>query len=317
MASVFFSYSHADEELRNELEVHLAMLKREGLVESWHDRRIVAGDDVDAKISSALEGADLILLLVSAHFLASDYCYDIEMQRALQKHREGIARVIPVILHPCDWHSSPFGSLRATPKDGKPISMYANRDEALAEVAGDIRAAITQTDKRHSDRQVRETPVREIANPSTETPRSSNLRVKRTFSEEEVDHFIEESFEYISRFVEGSLGELSLRNPQLTTRYRRIDSNCFTATVYRSGDRVAECMVWRAERNTFQRGIAYSTTISDARTQYNEVLTAENDGFSLYLRPSGMSLVGQGSRDALSQEGAAELYWGLLIRSLQ
>src|SRR5687768_12583725 len=126
MANVFFSYSHKDEELRNELEVHLSMLKREGLIEAWHDRRIGVGEDIHSEISSALENADIVLLLVSAQFLASNYCFEIEMRRALQKHNEGTARVIPVILHPCDWQSAPFGHLRATPTDGKPVSMFAN-----------------------------------------------------------------------------------------------------------------------------------------------------------------------------------------------
>lgn len=86
MAVVFFSYTHRDESMRNELEVHLTMLKRQGLIEAWHDRRIVAGNDFDRSISAHLESADIILLLVSPHFLASDYCYDREMTRAMERH---------------------------------------------------------------------------------------------------------------------------------------------------------------------------------------------------------------------------------------
>jgi hypothetical protein len=123
------------------------MLKREGLIEAWHDRRITAGSEIHSEMSSALEKADVILLLVSAHFLASNYCFDIEMSRALQKHKEGTALVISVILHPCDWHSAPFGKLRATPSDGKPVSMFANRDEALALVARDVRNALPSSEK--------------------------------------------------------------------------------------------------------------------------------------------------------------------------
>jgi len=81
MAVVFFSYSHADEELRDQLEKHLTMLKRQGAIETFHDRRIPAGNEVDRSISAELERADVILLLVSPDFLASAYCYDIEMQR--------------------------------------------------------------------------------------------------------------------------------------------------------------------------------------------------------------------------------------------
>jgi tetratricopeptide (TPR) repeat protein len=141
MAKLFFSYSHKDEELRNELETHLALLKRQGVLSSWHDRRITAGSDFDQTISSELESSQIVLLLVSAHFLASDYCYEKEMIRSLEKHEDGSAVVIPVILHPCDWHSAPFGHLRATPTDGKPVSMYANQQEAFAIVAKDVREA--------------------------------------------------------------------------------------------------------------------------------------------------------------------------------
>jgi hypothetical protein len=141
MAKLFFSYSHKDEELRNELETHLALLKRQGVITSWHDRRISAGSDFNKNISSDLESSQIILLLVSAHFLASDYCYEKEMTRAIEKHEDGKAVVIPVILHPCDWHSAPFGHLRATPTDGKPVSMFANQHEAFAIVAKDVREA--------------------------------------------------------------------------------------------------------------------------------------------------------------------------------
>jgi hypothetical protein len=109
MATIFFSYSHKDESLRDELETHLAMLKNEGLIESWHDRRIPAGDEFEQAIDAGLERADLILLLVSPDFLASRYCYGLEVARAMELHEERRARVIPVILRPCEgWTRAPF-----------------------------------------------------------------------------------------------------------------------------------------------------------------------------------------------------------------
>ena len=141
MITVFFSYSHHDEALRNELEKHLALLKRQGVIDTWHDRRIDAGEDVHEEIKEYLEKADIILLLVSADFLASDYCYDIEMQRALEWHQRGEARVIPVILRPCEWQKAPFGSLLTTPTDGKPVTKFENLDDAFLEVTRAIRKA--------------------------------------------------------------------------------------------------------------------------------------------------------------------------------
>ena len=121
MAHVFISYSHADEALRNELEKHLAGLLRQGVITTWHDRRIPPGEDLHGQIDDHLNTADVVLLLVSADFLASDYCYDIEMNRAMERHERGEARTIPVILRPCDWHGAPFGKLMAVPPDGKPV----------------------------------------------------------------------------------------------------------------------------------------------------------------------------------------------------
>jgi len=159
MASLFFSYSHKDEPLRDELEAHLALLKRQGIISSWHDRRITAGSSIDDAVSTNLESAEIILLLVSKSFLASDYCYQNEMQKALARHQTGQAVVIPVILHPCDWHSAPFGNLRASPTDGKPVSMHANQDEAFSIIAKDVRQAAevfatdqdSSTPDRHTD----------------------------------------------------------------------------------------------------------------------------------------------------------------------
>ena len=98
MARVFFSYSHTDEALRDQLETHLALLKNQGLIESWHDRRIAPGSEFDQSISDAMQSADVILLLISANFLASAYCYSIELKAAMERHHAGTAAVIPVIL---------------------------------------------------------------------------------------------------------------------------------------------------------------------------------------------------------------------------
>ena len=89
MATIFFSYSHADEALRDRLEVHLSLLKRQGVIETWHDRRISPGEAIDRSIGTRLDTADVILLLVSPDFVASDYCYDVEMTRALERHERG------------------------------------------------------------------------------------------------------------------------------------------------------------------------------------------------------------------------------------
>lgn len=142
--ALFFSYSHKDESLRDELAAHLKLLERQGVIRGWHDRRIGAGTDWKNAIDEHLQRAGVILLLVSADFIASDYCYDVEMKRALVRRDAGEVIVIPVILRPCDRAQTPFAQIQALPRDGKPVTSWSNRDEAWTDVAKGIRAAVEQ-----------------------------------------------------------------------------------------------------------------------------------------------------------------------------
>lgn len=135
---IFYSYSHADLQFRKELQKRLSVLRRQRIIMEWHDRKIAAGSDWSKEVSWNLEAAHVILLLVSPDFIASDYCYEVEMKRALEKHENGEAKVIPIILRPVDWSATPFGKLQALPKDGKPISTWGRRDSAWKEVARGI-----------------------------------------------------------------------------------------------------------------------------------------------------------------------------------
>src|SRR5690348_13814703 len=120
-AEIYFSYSHKDEALLDELDMHLSMLKRQYLITGWHDRLIESGEEFEPKIMQRLNSASIILLLVSPAFLASDYCYEKEMMRAMERYEQGEARVIPIILQPCNWHRAPFAKIQALPKHAKPI----------------------------------------------------------------------------------------------------------------------------------------------------------------------------------------------------
>ncbi len=142
--SVFVSYSHQDEGLRQRLEAHLALLEREGGIALWHDRKIGAGEVWANRLSDHLEAADLVLLLVSADFLASDYCFETEMRRALERHRQGTARVVPIVLRPCDWEQAPFGEFRALPPGGRPVASAADPEAAWTEVAKGLRALVDE-----------------------------------------------------------------------------------------------------------------------------------------------------------------------------
>ena len=139
---LFYSYSHKDADLRDELDHHLSVLKRSGIIHDWYDRAIDAGAGWAGQIDNHLGKADIILLLISADFLASDYCYDVEMKRALERHEAGEAAVIPIILRPVDWSGAPFAKLQCLPTHAVPVTSWANRDQAFRDVAEGIRRTI-------------------------------------------------------------------------------------------------------------------------------------------------------------------------------
>ncbi|HMR68126.1 MAG TPA: TIR domain-containing protein, partial [Anaerolineae bacterium] len=135
---LFFSYAHEDEELRDELAKHLRILERQGIISAWYDRDITAGMEWANAIDDNLNTADIILLLVSPDFIASDYCYDQEMKRAMERHEAGEAIVIPVILRKTNWTSAPFSKLQALPKNAKPVKSWTDQDEAFTFISEQI-----------------------------------------------------------------------------------------------------------------------------------------------------------------------------------
>jgi TIR domain len=136
---VFFSYAHVDEVWRIELEKHLSVLQRKGLLAAWHDRNISAGMEWAREIDTHLQTSQIILLLISADFLASDYCWGVELQEAMRRHLTGTACVIPILIRPVDWKEAPFSQLQALPRDNRAITSWTNRDEAFTQVAEGIR----------------------------------------------------------------------------------------------------------------------------------------------------------------------------------
>ncbi|MGY4627029.1 toll/interleukin-1 receptor domain-containing protein [Bradyrhizobium sp. USDA 4486] len=314
MTTVFFSYSHRDEDLRDRLEIHLSMLKKQGLIDAWHDRRIKAGDEVDHSIDSNLNAAGVILLLVSPDFLASSYCYDVEMQRAMERHQAGEARVIPVILRHCDWHSAPFGKLLAAPKDGKPIKAWSDIDEAFLDVVKQIRAALPAKLVANS-KASKASPAPTSPPLSDAKPRSSNLRLKKTFTEADRDRFLHASFDFMANFFEASLVELAERNEGIEGNFRRIDADRFTAAVYRYGKAIARCKI--SFGGAFGRGILFAYNDQAGDGTMNESLSVEAANDALFLKALGMASYGSMEDRKLSQEAAAEYYWSLFIEPLQ
>jgi TIR domain len=136
---VFYSYTRKDERLQSQLDAHLSLLKHEGIINIWHKREISAGAEWRQEVDTHINSAQIILLLVTPDFLASDYAYGAEMTRAMERHERGEASVIPIILRPVDWQGAPFAKLQVLPRDGKPVTTWADRDEAFVDIARSIR----------------------------------------------------------------------------------------------------------------------------------------------------------------------------------
>lgn len=139
---IFVSYSHQDEIFLNELEKHLATLKREKLIATWHDRKIVPGQEWEKEIEGALQDSDIYIFLISPDFIASEYCNEKEVSVALERHDNKDALVIPLVVRPADWLTTPLGKIQALPKDANPISLWGDRDQAWLAVVNGIRSAI-------------------------------------------------------------------------------------------------------------------------------------------------------------------------------
>ena len=139
---IFFSYAHEDEALMDTIRLQLVVRERIGEIVKWHDRMIPGGDEWRHRIDERIQTAHVILLFMSPHFLASRYCYEIEGQIALHRHRLRTARVIPVILRACDWTVTPFGELQGLPRDGLPLTQWDDRDQASLEIARGIMDSI-------------------------------------------------------------------------------------------------------------------------------------------------------------------------------
>jgi hypothetical protein len=149
---LFISYSHRDEELRQQLDKHLAALKRQKVIEAWHDRKIEAGMEWAREIDNNLNKADIILLLISPDFIFSNYCSEIEMEQAIKRHEAGEAIIVPIILEPCDWTWLPFSKYQAFPKNAKPVTTWTNINEAFLDVTQGIRAVAERLFKQQQEK---------------------------------------------------------------------------------------------------------------------------------------------------------------------
>lgn len=198
---LFVSYSHKDKALCEKLSTHLSNLRNQGIIQTWYDGDILPGTAWEEQIITQLATADIILLLISADFLASSFCFDREMQQALARHEAGQARVLPVILRPVDWSGAPFAKLQVLPSEAKAVTLWGSLDLAFADVVKGIRRAIDDL-----------LTMREAsANKSAEPAKNAAVAPQRAQQVPEVSRIQQNS-----RWTEEQLKKLQARSSAIT-----------------------------------------------------------------------------------------------------
>lgn len=200
-----------------------------------------------------------------------------------------------------------------TPTDGKPVTKWPDRDEAFLDITRSIRRAVEgRTTKQAQPSRVSSGTESPVAI-RRQGPRSSNLRLRKEFTEHDQDSFLDEAFEFIANFFENSLQEVKARNPGHETRFKCLDANKFTAAIYRDGNALSRCQIRLG--GPFGKGITYSQGEGNDNSM-NGMLSVEATDQELRLKPV-LSAFGAGKDNLLSLEGAAEYYWEMFLQPLQ
>ena len=227
----FVSYSHQDEQYVNALRKHLAQVVREGLISVWYDREILAGSSLDSDIGEELEACGLFLAIVSPDFISSNYCYEVEMNRALERHAEGTMRLVPIIVEPCEWKRTPLKDLKGLPKDNLPVSEWKNPNTAYLDIATELRRILDTPSGTLQSAETGKAPQ--------EKKESKAVRVKRTFDPIDRAEFNSNSFNEILVYFMQSAEELS-KIDGIKCRIERYSETSFGGRVinnqYQHGD---------------------------------------------------------------------------------
>jgi hypothetical protein len=296
--TAFISYSHLDEHAVDRLTKHFSMLRRDGLVTEWHDQKILAGGDIDAEISKHLDSSDLFIPLLSPDFLASSYCYDLEMTRALERHDKGVLRIVPIVVQPCDWQNSPLGNLKALPKDGKPVSDWTNANSAWLDVVQRLRRLIEEV----------EVPGELQASPEKRAA-SSRYRAKRDFDDVDKMDFRESAFGTIRDYFKEASNEIA-SVADIKAKFSVIGDDGFTCTVVnRSRSRaIAHITVYSRTSRMSLGDISYAFSERAEPGTSNGWMQIEADDYELYLKINSM-MSRTDEKEKFSPRQAAERLW--------
>lgn len=284
------------------------MLRRDGTVATWYDRKILGGDNIDEEVARNLTQSDVFIPLVSPDFLASRYCYEKEMEKALHRHEKGTIRVVPIILEPCDWKSSPLAKLKVLPKDGRAISTWANQNVAYLDIVEELRRILTRT----SVIEPQAASMERLAGESTEKRQPRRYRLKREFDAIDRDEFREKVFAKIQEFFRQSIDELNEIGDPIRARFEKMGGTAFTCTVLNKGarDREAHITVHSNGASSFHDGaISYSFSKRAASNTANGFIRIDADEYELYPKLDHFSFNRSRNDEPRSIEQVSEALW--------
>lgn len=305
----FISYSHKDAHYFEKLEIHLAQIRRENLITEWSDHKISAGANLDKEISTALYESQLFISLVSPDYIASQYCYEKEFGAALKLQEEGKMTIVPIIVEPCDWKSTPMKDIKALPEDGKPVSEWTNSNNAFAKIAVEIRKLLAQN---------------VISQNLTQSPANQNItasrnyRVERLFSEVDKLDFKEKSFENVKQYFLSATVEFNgIEN--LQARFLEDEKNFFCCLISNKANlKNAYINVEISSTNRFGfSDLTYNFTQNRQQNMIvaGQMFSIENDKYELFWTTGKMMGRNQDS-EKLTDKQIAEKIWDEYISQI-
>lgn len=301
---IFISYSHKDEKALDRLHTHLAVLKREGTIQTWYDREILPGSEIDNAIIQNLDNSDVFLPLVSPDFLASNYCYEQEMDYAINKHDAEKIRILPVVIEPCDWLSTPLQKFKALPKDGRPISEWENENNAYLGIVNEIRRAINNNPYENNDKN------RQFL--SNSSIGLSKYRIKKDFDEIDIADFRKRAFQEILTYFTKSIQEID-NIEGVRARITQIDALSFTASILNTQIKrgAGHITIHAKGRKHGFSDISYAFEENANSNLANGGFRIEHDDYDLYLTNGGF--IYSDKEQKLQPHESAVIIWNMLL----
>ncbi len=297
------SYCHVDEKALERLHKHLAVLQRDGTLPTWTDHAIVPGDRLDSVISGQLERSQIFLALLSPDYLASRYCYETEFKRAQELAAAGRIRIVPIIVEPCDWLSSPFKDFLALPKDGQAISSFTNANLAYLNVVTGLRRVIEA---------LASGAIASGAASVSGTGRRP--RVKQDFDTIQRAEYADRAFAVLRDYFRASCAEVSQIGDDLRARFEEMNPTAFTCSVVNRARRSGgEAHI--TVHNVKSRSHGFGGDISYVNQRYAERNTSSgsihvaNDDYQMFLTMDRYGVSSGREEGRISPEQAAERLW--------